>query len=378
MVLLNLIWMLLKWLLVIAVIVGAAIALFVFLHPVFGGTPDAASRARIEASPHYRDGVFVNLETTELMPLDGAHTAEKPSVVDWLMSVTNPPAGKQPTEPLPTVALDVSALQDGRFVWLGHSTLLMRLAGQNLLLDPVFNRASPVPLGGAPFAMTHTPTAEQMPPLAAVLISHDHYDHLDYRAIQTLDARTGHFFVPLGVKAHLQRWGVAADKITELDWDESAQLGELRLTLAPSRHFSGRRLSNRFSTLWGSWIIRSPQTSIYFNADSGYGSHFGRNGQRYGPFDIAFMENGAYNEKGWPLVHMTPEQSVRAATELGARRVVPVHWAKFDLAYHPWKEPIQRFLRAAEDKPLQVGTPRIGEVFDLQQLPQDRWWEAVR
>ncbi|MDO4906020.1 MAG: MBL fold metallo-hydrolase [Lautropia sp.] len=377
MILFKLILVLIKWLLVIAVLIGIPAAMFVFLHPVFGGTPDAASQARINASPNYNGSVFVNLDPTEITPIDGAH-AEKPSIVDLMMSVTNPPPGKQPAEPVPTVAFDVAAMKEGSFVWLGHSSLLMRLDGKNLLLDPVFNRASPIPLGGAPFAMTHTPTVEQMPRLDAVLVSHDHYDHLDYRAIQALDDRTEHFYVPLGVKAHLQLWGVADDKITELDWHDSARLGGLTFTLAPSRHFSGRRLSNRFSTLWGAWVIESPQLSIYFNGDSGYGRHFALNGEKYGPFDIAFMENGAYNEKGWPLIHMTPEQSVQGAIELGAKQVVPVHWAKFDLAYHPWKEPIRRFIRAAADRNLPVGTPRIGEVSDLQNPSQDDWWESVK
>lgn len=367
----------LKWFLLLAVLIGLCIAAFVFYHPVFGGTPDAASRARIEASPQFNGSVFVNQESTELMPTSGDN-AEKPNILNWLASVTNPPPGKQPAEPLPSVALDVQALQNGRFAWFGHSTLLMRLADRNVLFDPVFHRASPVFLGGAPFPMAHEYSVEDLPALDAVLISHDHYDHLDYKAIQQLDEKTGHFYVPLGVKAHLQRWGVADDKITELDWHEQARLGDLSFTLVPSRHFSGRRLSNRFSTLWGSWVVRSPAMSIYFNADSGYGKHFASNGERYGPFDVAFMENGAYNEKGWPLVHMTPEQSVKASTELRARQVVPVHWAKFDLAYHPWKEPIERFMKAASAKELDVVTPRIGEVFDLQQAPRERWWEAVK
>ena len=370
----------LKWLAIIALSLGAAIAAFIYLHPVFGGTPDAASLARIQASPNFNGEIFVNPEPTDIQITSGAEDAEKPGIIGWLRSVVTPPPGKQPAEPLPTLPLDAAALQAGdeRFAWLGHSTVLMRLAGKTLLLDPVFNRASPIFLGGAPFPMTHTSSADDMPALDAVLISHDHYDHLDYRAIQALDARTRHFYVPLGVKAHLQRWGVADDKITELDWHEQVQLGDLRFILAPSRHFSGRRLSNRFSTLWGSWIIKSPGLSVYFNGDSGYGRHFADNAWRHGPFDLAFMENGAYNPDGWPLIHMMPEQSVQAARDLGVRQVVPVHWAKFDLAFHPWKEPIERFMRAAGDDGPAVITPRIGEVFGVQQPPHQKWWERVR
>ncbi|MBP7301623.1 MAG: MBL fold metallo-hydrolase [Brachymonas sp.] len=367
----------LKWLLIFVVLLAAGTYLFIRFHPVFGGQPDAQSMAKIRQSPHFNGEVFVNLEPTEIQLSDGDNT-EKPSIIGWLSSVTNPPAGKHPAEPVPTLPLDNAALKNDRFVWLGHSTLLFKLANKTLLLDPVFNRASPIFLGGAPFAMTHTYTVGELPPIDAVLISHDHYDHLDYRAIQELDSKTGHFYVSLGVKAHLQRWGVADSKITEMDWHEQAQFGDLRLTLAPARHFSGRTLHNRNSTLWGAWIVRSANLSLFFNGDSGYGKHFAMIGERYGPFDVAFMENGAYNPKGWPLVHMTPEQSAQAAADIRTKVAVPIHWGKFDLAYHTWKDPIQRFLQAAANQPYQTATPQIGQVFDLQNLPQGKWWESVK
>ncbi len=366
----------LKWLLILAVLLAAGIYLFVRFHPTFGGEPDAQSMAKIRQSPHFNGQVFVNLEPTEVQLRDGGNT-EKPSVIGWLADVTNPPPGKHPAEPLPTLPLGGTVLQNDQFVWLGHSTLLFKIAGKTLLADPVFNRASPIFLGGAPFAMTHTPHVSELPAIDAVLISHDHYDHLDYRAIQELAGKVGHFYVPLGVKAHLQRWGVDDRNITELDWHEQAQLGDLRLTLAPSRHFSGRSLQNRNSTLWGAWIVQSAQRSVYFNGDSGYGQHFAMLGERYGPFDIAFIENGAYNAN-WPLIHMTPEQAAQAVADLRARSAVPIHWGKFDLAYHTWKEPVQRFLQAAAKQPYRTGTPQIGQVFDLQNLPQDPWWERVR
>ena len=240
----------LKWLLILVVLLAAGIYLFVRFHPTFGGEPDAQSMAKIRQSPHFNGQVFVNLEPTEVQLRDDGNT-EKPSVIGWLADVTNPPPGKHPAEPLPTLPLGGAVLQNDQFVWLGHSTLLFKIAGKTLLADPVFNRASPIFLGDAPFAMTHTPRISELPAIDVVLISHDHYDHLDYRAIQELAGKVGHFYVPLGVKAHLQRWGVDDRNITELDWHEQAQLGDLRLTLAPSRHFSGRSLQNRNSTLWG-------------------------------------------------------------------------------------------------------------------------------
>lgn len=171
--------------------------------------------------------------------------------------------------------------------------------------------------------------------------------------------------------------GVADNKITEIDWYEQAQLGEITFTMLPARHFSGRRLNNRNSTLWSAWTVKSAELLVYFNGDSGYGKHFAMIGEQYGPFDIAFMENGAYNSS-WPLIHMTPEQSAQSVADIRAKVAVPIHWAKFDLAYHTWKDPIQRFLKAATNQPYQMATPKIGEVFDLQHLPHEKWWESVK
>ncbi|UOO80932.1 MBL fold metallo-hydrolase [Uruburuella testudinis] len=363
----------LKWLLAAALLLVAAVVAFVYLHPTFGGKPDAASMAKIQASPQFDGEKFNNAEPTGIDTSAGG----SPSLLDWLSSVLNPPEGKQPGEPLPSVKLDAAQLQNGDFVWLGHSTVLLKTDNQTLITDPVFYRASPIALAGSPFAVTHTPITADLPPLDAVLISHDHYDHLDYRAIKEIAPKTKRFYVPLGVKAHLQRWGIADNKIIELDWHESAKLGNIDLTLAPARHFSGRNFNNRFSTLWGSWVVKSPDLSLYFNGDSGYGRHFADIGAQYGPFDFAMIENGAYNEN-WANIHMTPEQSVQAAQDVRAAAVMPVHWAKFDLAYHTWREPIERFMAAAEDTPLQTATPQIGQVFNIRQLPQVHWWEGVK
>ena len=216
-----------------------------------------------------------------------------------------------------------------------------------------------------------------MPKIDAVLISHDHYDHLDYRTIQEIHTKTGHFFVPLGVKAHLQRWGVPANKITELDWNEQARLGDIRLTLVPARHFSGRTFK-RNTTLWGGYVVKSPDTNIYFSSDSGYGRHFADIIAQYGPFDFVMIENGAYNDD-WALIHATPEHAVQAARDVQAIKVLPIHWGKFDLSEHHWKDPIERFLRAAAQQPaLDVTTPKIGQVFQLDKLPKEKWWESVQ
>ncbi|WP_281839711.1 MBL fold metallo-hydrolase [Cardiobacterium hominis] len=362
-----------KWLIIIALLLLIVGFAYVRFNPVFGGKPDAESLKRIQASPHFNGEIFENLEPTEIAT-DSAHNS---NLATFLASFFFPPAGKLPAEPLPSKKLAIEKLQDGAIAWFGHSTVLFQTSGKRFLLDPVFYRASPLPFGGNPFAQKQPTLPADFPPLDAVLISHDHYDHLDYRAIQELKDKTGHFYVPLGVKAHLQRWGIADTKITEMDWYETAALGDVNIMLAPARHFSGRNFNNRFTTLWGSWVVKSPGFSLFFNGDSGYGKHFAEIGERFGPFDVVLMENGAYNSS-WAQIHMQPEQSVQAALDVRARMVLPIHWAKYDLALHEWREPIERFMAAAKNKPLQVATPHLGEVFDYRAPPQRDWWKTAK
>lgn len=363
----------LKFLIVVivlaAVLAGAAFAFYKF-HPVFGGTPDEASMAKIRASKAFNGSEFENLEPTPVVTSD-----DTPSIWEWGWSMLNPPPDKHPAKPLPTVALDKSQLQDGSVVWFGHSTTLFRMGGQTFITDPVFYKASPVPLTGKPFAMSHTPMVDELPDIDVVLISHDHYDHLDYDAIRGINAKTKRFIVPLGVKAHLQLWGVADEKITELDWNERTDAGNTAITFVPARHFSGRSF-DRNKTLWGGYVVKSPDLSLYFSADSGYGKHYADIIAQYGPFDFAMIENGAYDE-GWKLIHEMPEEAVQAAGDVGAKRVMPIHWGKFDLANHHWKDPIERFTRAAAERNLQVATPKIGQVFQIANPPQEKWWEGL-
>ena len=264
---------------------------YVRFNPVLGGKPDAESLKRIQASPHFNGEIFENLEPTEI----ATDSARNSNLATFLASFFFPPAGKLPAEPLPSKKLAIEKLQDGAIAWFGHSTVLFQTSGKRFLLDPVVYRASPLPFGGNPFAQKQPTLPADFPPLDAVLISHDHYDHLDYRAIQELKDKSGHFYVLLGVKAHLQRWGIADAKITEMDWYETAALGDVNIMLAPARYFSGRNFNNRFTTLWGSWVVKSPGFSLFFNGDSGYDKHFAEIGERFGPFDVVLMENGAYN-----------------------------------------------------------------------------------
>lgn len=362
-------WLLLttKYTFIIIALLSIAVTAFLYLAPTFGRSPDGNSLTRIKSSPHYSDGRFQNLTLTQLDTKDPSQSMD---IKTYFM----PPEGKNPDTPLPSLKFDASNLTAGQFVWFGHSTVLFNTGGSMILADPVFNRASPVPAIGNPFPLQNVPTIAQLPDIDIVIISHDHYDHLDHLAIAALEPTTKQFLVPLGVGAHLQRWGIPVAKIIEFDWYQSETINDIAFTLTPARHFSGRGISNRFSTLWGSWVVHSDESRVFFSGDSGYFKEFKKIGDRFGPFDIAFIENGAYSQD-WAQVHMFPEQSAQAALDLGAKIFFPIHWSKFDLAQHPWVEPINRATAAAQLLGLRTATPVIGQIFDLQDVPQTRWWE---
>jgi L-ascorbate metabolism protein UlaG (beta-lactamase superfamily) len=263
--------------------------------------------------------------------------------------------------------------------WLGHSTLLIRIGGKTILTDPVFSDAIfPIRfLAPKAFAYSKPIDIMDLPDIDVVLLSHDHYDHLDYASIRALSAKDPMFVTPLGVGSHLRKWDVPEDRIIERDWWQDTVIGGLRLTATPAQHFSGRGIMGGGQSLWASWVIDSSDGRLFFSGDSGYFAGFKEIGERFGPFDLTFLESGAYNEN-WLDVHMLPEQTVQAHLDLKGKVLQPIHWGKFDLALHAWAEPVERLSAAADESGVHMTTPLIGQVYALHEpLPQTAWWRML-
>jgi len=325
-------------------------------------------------SPQFHEGEFRN-PVTPRMP-QGSETVSL-----WWKFMTGKQPGTRPNGPLPVspvTAEVLAAAQEGQLFRLGHSTVLMRLDGGWWITGPVFaERASP--LGCAGSKRFHAPTLalEDLPPLKGVLLSHDHYDHLDKDTIRQLALRAESFVTPLGVGDLIQRWGVPAERIRQLDWWQSVQVGGITFTATPAQHFSGRGLFDRNRRLWSSWAIRTPELNLFFSGDSGYFDGFAEIGRRLGPFDLTLIECGAYDPL-WSGVHMLPEQTVQAHLDLRGRWLVPIHNGTFDLAFHDWYAPMESVLAAARQRDVAIAIPLMGEAIDPRQPPPLRlWWRGA-
>ena len=338
---------------------------------ITGKLPSGKHTEQIQQSPNYKEGTFQNLSPTPMKP---------EGITYWKMlkeffkthPETNPPAK------LPFVRTDLKKMnaKEPILVWFGHSSYLIRIENKNFLIDPVFSgNAAPVSFMVKAFPGSNEYKADDMPAIDYLILTHYHYDHLDFKTIRKLKTKVSKIVCSLGISSHLKHWGIDEDKITELDWWESTQLDEsMKLTAAPARHFSGRGIK-RGQTLWSSFILKTSTHNLYIGGDSGYDTHFKEIGEKFGPFDLAILESGQYNIM-WPLIHMMPEEMVQAAVDLKTKAILPVHWGKFRLGMHPWNEPIKRVVESAKILSLKVCTPRIGELLYLNSPDSgSTWWD---
>jgi L-ascorbate metabolism protein UlaG (beta-lactamase superfamily) len=341
--------------------------------PTALGAGQRQLRPTVVGSPQYADGKFHNvLPTPALKPAN----ARDGLLRQWHEQRHN----GHPAAPVPLAERTTFPAQAAELAvtWFGHASALLEIDGQRVLFDPVWGeRVSPSPLLG-PTRLHPAPIPfPALPPVDAVVISHDHYDHLDLPTVRALlHGSEALFVVPLGIGVHLRTWGVPDKRIVELDWDESATVGGLTLTCTEARHFSGRFFA-RDTTLWASWVIAGPRHRVFFGGDTGYTPAFAGIGARFGPFDLTLLPVGAYNE-AWKYIHMDPEEAVRAHGDLGGRVLLPIHWATFNLAFHRWAEPVQRARAAAERCGVPLVVPLPGQRIDVLDPPElTDWWTAV-
>jgi len=336
-----------------------------------GGRLTGARAERAARSPQFRDGTFHNRAGTRTMVADPGRNLLRELIF-----------GKQkrrPTAPVPLLRPSApQATDEFAIIWYGHATALIEIEGRRVLLDPMWSdRCSPSGLVG-PRRLHEPPVRlDELPPLDAILISHDHYDHLDMATVQALTAgQSAPFLVPLGVGAHLDRWGVPAERIIELDWAESHRVAGLEITATPAQHFSGRGL-RRDGTLWSSWVVAGSRRRVFYTGDSGYFDGYAAIGAEHGPFDATLIQIGAYDQ-AWPTIHMFPEEAVDAHQDLRGGLLIPVHWATFNLALHDWSEPVNRLWAEAKARDVQLAVPRPGERVVVADPPAvDGWWQAI-
>ncbi len=287
------------------------------------------------------------------------------------------PARQIPVESRTARDYDLRSPAGLRATWMGHATVLLEIEGLRVLTDPVWSeRVSPTSLAGPKRFFAPPIGLDELPPIEAVLISHDHYDHLDMATVKALGARGAAFLVPLGVGAHLEAWGVPGGQIRELDWGEQVRLDRVTFTVTPARHFSGRRLTDEDRTLWSSWVISTPRHRVFVCGDSGFFGGFREIGQDHGPFDLTLISAGAYSSL-WPMIHMTPEEVVQAHLDVRGDLLLPIHWGTFNLAFHDWNEPAVRVSASGAERGVRVLVPRPGQIVEpsrIADLPRDEWW----
>ncbi|OHC12118.1 MAG: MBL fold metallo-hydrolase [Pseudomonadales bacterium GWC1_66_9] len=366
------------WARLIMVCVGIAIlgvvSVITYLqHPMFGELPSGERLVQIERSPNHADGVFRNQIDTPMRTTDQSEWSM------WMETIFGEKGQPRPPGAVPAIKTDLKALDPAQdlVVWLGHSSYFVQLGGQRILIDPVFStNAAPIPAANRAFEGTSLYTADDVPEIDALLISHDHYDHLDYPTIQALKPKVRQVIVGLGVGAHFEAWGYDMRTVREADWNEVVALTpQLQIHVTPARHYSGRTFT-RDQSLWVGFALVSAERRLFFSGDSGYAPHFAEIGQRLGPFDWVALDAGQYDPR-WANVHMNPEQAAQAAEDLRAKVLTPAHAGRFSISPHDWDDPFKRITAASQGRAYALWTPEIGRPIHLDGRAQSftAWWE---
>ena len=354
------------WIIVIMIVVFAGAAVLFMNQQSFGRIPQGKRLERIQQSHNYKDGEFKNQHETVLMTSKGGR-------LRGLWNFLFRKDGRlRPSTAMPVIKTDLHKLNPKKdaLVWFGHSSYFIQTDGKRILVDPVFYIASPVSFVNKPFKGTDVYKPEDIPEIDYLVITHDHWDHLDYQTVIQLKDRIGKVICPLGVGEHFEYWGFENDKIIELDWSEDSVLDKgFTIHCLPARHFSGRGLKANQS-LWASFLIESPSQRIYIGGDGGYDTHFAEIGKRFPDIDLAILENGQYNED-WKYIHLMPQYMEQAANDLNPKKVLTVHHSKYALAKHPWDEPIQNAIRMKKNLSMEVLIPEIGEVVEYRNSNTD-------
>ncbi len=354
------------------IIFTVLVALFFLItnQAKFGAVPTGEQLARVQKSSNFKDGKFQNLSKTPQMSED-AHLL---TMMKELFFSKN----KKPGNKITYVKTDLFELNpdEDALIWFGHSSYFIQIDGKRILVDPVFSgNASPFSFNMKAFEGSNFYQPKHIPAIDYLVITHDHWDHLDYKSVLDLQPKINTIITGLGVGAHFERWGFDTSRIIETDWFDEVQLAEgFVLTCTPARHFSGRGLIHKKS-LWASFVLKTPTQKIFIGGDGGYDSHFAEIGEKFGEFDLAILENGQYN-KAWKYIHMMPEQVLQAAKDLHAKRLFPVHSGKFALANHAWDEPLKRITELNKNNSIPLVTPQIGELVYLRNGHQkfSNWW----
>lgn len=361
--------------LVLVIIVLLVVVIFFVITngPTFGKLPSGERLERIKKSPNYRDGAFQNLEDTP------AITSDDSMLKIMLSGIFNKVKDRSPKEAFHFTKQNLKEIptSENVLVWMGHSSYYLQVDGKRMLIDPVFSGySSPFSFMVKAFKGSDLYTPDDIPSLDYLFISHDHWDHLDYKTVKAIFPKVRKVITGLGTGAHLEHWGLEKEKLTELDWGEATDLDPgFHVTGETARHFSGRSIK-RNQAIWMSFVLKTPSSKIYLGGDSGYGKHFKAIGDHYGPFDLVILENGQFSEN-WKHIHMLPGEHVMAMKDLRSTTLLPVHNSKFDLAQHSWKEPMSTLIQDTVSG-IKILTPQIGEKLDWKNSKTNPWWEGQK